>query len=123
MQAAQRRLDELVLGVIAPAPARRDDDYVTIEVCAEEDLSTTQFVRSDYDAIDIAPMSASTPRLPRAKTTTYAPVVRRVENVWFDASATEPADDIAEPPRASWVWLAVSLTTAAMLVIVLSLSV
>src|SRR5207248_330426 len=85
MEAAQRRLEELVLGVLAPAkPAETRDDEVSIEVCDEDDLSTTQFLKysSPYDKVDIEVLRESTPRLARP--------IGRVE-----AAAAKPHERVA----------------------------
>ena len=121
MQAAQRRLDELVLGVLAPEEQPSSAaSFASIEVCDEEDLSTTQFVRysSPYDKVDIEPLAESAPRV-RVKTTTFAPTVQVFDPAWFDRDA-EPADDAPAPPRATWWWLIVSLAVAACAVVTLA---
>jgi hypothetical protein len=112
MQAAQRRLDELVLDVLAPPPDHTEHDLVTIELCDEDDLSTTQFVRSDYDAIEIAPARPSAPRI---RSTTYVQPVRVFDPAWFDRPVDH--DEVVAPPRANWWWLALSIAIAAAVVI------
>jgi hypothetical protein len=129
MQAAQRRLDELVLDVLAPEPTKpgvgvgvgASDSEVSIEMCDEDEFSTTQFVKAfsaPYEKVEVT----DEPSAPiRVKRTTYAPVVRTFDPKWFDAPHAS-ADDLPVASRSSWLWLAISISAAAVLVVVLSLA-